>query len=309
THRDGRVLVPVIQVPRALGDGWEPLEAVLDVNPKLAPREHVAWLLEDEVPPSLIRQLPSGWQVLGDVGLLRLPEALLDHGATIGKAYGDALGLRSVLHIHGAEGELREPDTVHLWGERDTCTVHREHGLVYHLDPAQVLFSQGNHHERHRLAATLQPGERVVDLFAGVGYFALPFARAGAEVIACEKNPASVAFLQENVAANELQGRVEVRAGDCRETAPEGWAHRVHMGYFPGTQAFLSTAVAAIAPEGGILHYHDTAGGEDPVKETWHAVLEHPALAEGDAKLLEGRTVKSYAPGVVHVVLDVEVTP
>ncbi len=48
----------------------------------------------------------------------------------------------------------------------------------------------------------LAAGERVLDLFAGVGNFSLPLAAAGARVTAAEGNPAMVARLGDNARAN-----------------------------------------------------------------------------------------------------------
>jgi 23S rRNA (uracil1939-C5)-methyltransferase len=51
-----------------------------------------------------------------------------------------------------------------------------------------------------------QPGERVLDLYAGLGNFTLPMARRGAEVFAVEGEPALVEQLNRNVEANGLTG-------------------------------------------------------------------------------------------------------
>ena len=49
-------------------------------------------------------------------------------------------------------------------------------------------------------------GKTVVDLFAGIGYFTLPYLRhAEADhVYACEWNPAAIEALQRNIAFNNI---------------------------------------------------------------------------------------------------------
>ncbi|MDZ7853298.1 MAG: TRAM domain-containing protein [Halomonas sp.] len=67
--------------------------------------------------------------------------------------------------------------------------------------------------------APLAAGERVLDLFAGVGNFSLPLAAAGTRVTAAEGNPAMVARLGDNARANS-QGRgldVEARQADLAD--------------------------------------------------------------------------------------------
>lgn len=305
-----RVLIPLTDRPTSAQSlpGARIEQAQVPLNPKLPPARRLRLTLEDQLPADLLELLPTGWQMLGDVCVVRLAEVLEPHDEGVGRALGQALGARSVLHLEGSQGELREPETRLLWGDPQTRTVHREHGLVFHIDPAQVMFSAGNKHERHRLVDQVRPGEQVVDLFAGIGYFTLPLARAGARVVACEKNPTSAGFLADNVEANQLTGQVEIRQGDCRGLAPEGVADRVLLGYFPGTAAFLDTALAALAPGGGLLHYHTTAEEPAPLDAAEAELRSHLPDRAGTVEVVAARRVKTYAPSVAHVVLDVEVT-
>lgn len=308
--RDGHLLIPVSDAQRAREAGYgEIVEAQLPPSSTRPPIDRVRERLRGTVPDRLLGALPEGWSRLGDVLLLRLPEPLEPHAHAIGRAYAETLGCESVLHIERAEGELREPETRLLFGDEDTETVHREDGLVYRLDPSKVLFSPGNHRERHRLADAIEPGEHVVDLFAGIGYFTLPLARAGARVTACELNPTAADYLADNAEANGLAGRIEVREGDCRKVAPDGVADRVLMGYFPGTARFLPAALEALAPEGGWIHYHTVADEPDPGRQAAREVLEQPAISGVELSIETTRRVKSVAPRRVHVVLDLEASP
>jgi 23S rRNA (uracil1939-C5)-methyltransferase len=55
-----------------------------------------------------------------------------------------------------------------------------------------------------------QPGERVADLFCGLGNFSLPLARRGAQVIGFEGNRELVERARQNAAANGLVAQFEV---------------------------------------------------------------------------------------------------
>ena len=55
-----------------------------------------------------------------------------------------------------------------------------------------------------------QPGERIADLFCGIGNFSLPLARRGAQVIGFEGNELLVARARQNAAANDLVAQFEV---------------------------------------------------------------------------------------------------
>ncbi|PSG97122.1 class I SAM-dependent methyltransferase family protein [Thermoplasmatales archaeon SW_10_69_26] len=311
-HReDERVLIPVERPARAaeLLEGARLVETELEHDPRRPPIEIVRERLDPVLDAEQQAAVPTGWTELGDVLVLRLPDDLHPEAETVARAYADVLDVSSVVHLEGSSGEFREPETRLLCGDEDTETVHREHGIVYRLDPREVMFSPGNKTERHRLRDEVAPGETVVDLFAGIGYFALPLASAGARVIACEANPTAVEFLRENRALNELGEAIAIREGDCREGAPSGVADRVHMGYLPGTDAFLETALDALKPEGGCIHYHDEAPQPDPIEHGRDLINGHEALADVDVEIQGARVVKTMGPGHAHVGLDLEVSP
>lgn len=60
------------------------------------------------------------------------------------------------------------------------------------------MFSAGNAPERHRVARFRCDGEVVVDMYAGIGYFTLPYlVHARARMVhACEWNPEAVIALR-----------------------------------------------------------------------------------------------------------------
>ena len=60
----------------------------------------------------------------------------------------------------------------------------------------------------------------MVDLFAGIGYFSLPYLiHAKAEFLhACEWNPAAVKALRKNMTANKIpESQYKIHEGDNRE--------------------------------------------------------------------------------------------
>ncbi|HVL87263.1 MAG TPA: class I SAM-dependent methyltransferase family protein [Candidatus Thermoplasmatota archaeon] len=271
---------------------------------RATPFERIDTRLGTVLEPSERAQLPRKWELYGDVLVLRLPAGLHARGREVAEAYAKELMARTVLEdVGGVQGEHREPRMRLLHGT-GTETVHREDGLSFAFDVARLMYSSGNNYERKRMGKVVRAGERVVDLFAGIGYFTLPMARAGAHVRAIERNPVAHGYLVENVRRNGLSDRVEAVLGDCREAAPVGVADRVLLGYLGDTRRFLPTAMRALAPGGGALHYHDAC----PVEAVPARPLEEIAAAARDAgrtlASASTRVVKSYAPGVVHFVTD-----
>jgi len=246
----------------------------------------------DEELPERSNPAPRGYQRLGDQVLFHGPEP-------DAAAVRDAIARCSPRGVHWVRshaGVERVPEVAVLWGEAGEV-VHRENGLVYRLDPSRVMFSQGNRQEKARLAGLVRPGERTADLFAGIGYFTLSAARAGARVHAMEINPVAFGYLEANLMANGLSDRVEAECGDCRDLL-RGVYDRLVLGHFEARE-FLADALAH-ARSGSELHVHAierTAGESAPA-------LVETAAGSGLEVASSCRPVKSYGPGRIHTVHD-----
>jgi len=259
-----------------------------------------------QIPEGLIPLLPDKWEMFGEVLVLRLPKALDGHETEIARAYASALKAKSVLRDEGGiRGTLRTPVIRLVYGE-DTVTVHRENGVLFKFDVSKLMFSSGNVDERVRMARTPCDDEVVVDMFAGIGYFSVPMAvhQSPRRILACELNPISHHYLTENIAINGVADVVEPFLGDNRSVPGESFADRVLMGYVRTTHEYLDTAFRIIK-SGGILHYHETC----PCELLPDRPREHlrNAFSEGEVEILGMREVKSYSPGVSHVVVEARV--
>jgi tRNA wybutosine-synthesizing protein 2 len=260
-----------------------------------------------QVPAELKPLLPNKWERFGDIIVVRLEPELDGYEREIARAYASVLQLKTVLRdVGGISGDLRQPVIRPLLGT-DTIATHLENGIRYRFDAAQIMFSSGNIEERLRMAEVECDGETVVDMFAGIGYFTLPLAvyQRPKKVIACELNPVACCYLVENISLNEVQGKVDPFQGDNRDLPGEAFADRVIMGYVKTTHEFLPKAMA-ILKNGGIIHYHETCPNvllpERPIQRL------SDAAKEGRVEVLRMKEIKSYAPGVSHVVVDARVT-
>ncbi|WP_418284547.1 class I SAM-dependent methyltransferase [Halorubrum sp. DTA46] len=205
------------------------------------------------------------------------------------------------------EGELR----VRRWdvlAGNGTETVHREYGHEFALDVAEVYFSPRLATERHRVIEQVTPDESVIDMFAGVGPYAIPMAARGADVVACDLNDVAIDYLRENAERNGVAERVTAIAGDVRETtdAYADTADRLVMNLPHSADAFLDTAVA-LAGEECALHFYDIQHEDDPFGPGTRAIRE-AAGAEYDVSVETEHVVKSYAPHEYNVCLDVRLT-
>ncbi len=249
-----------------------------------------------------IARAPGSWAVIGSVILASFENCPDERevGEVLLELHG---GADTVLAREGISGDHREPSVRVVAGAGDTETVHTEHGTRYALDLAEVMFSPGNKAERARMGEVVEDGEHVFDMFAGIGYFTLPMARAGARVTAAERNPVSFRYLLENAVLNGVEDRIDAYLTDCRDLETE--ADRIVMGYYDAHE-YLDGALPALA-EGGVLHMHEAT----PEAELWERPVSRLRAAATNAgrevELLDRRRVKSHSEGVAHVVLDARI--
>ena len=275
----------------------------------------------------LLQELPSCWEVYGD--LLLLPSSALAGPHTAPHLPAILAALTAVFRVRRVARKLRvvadqfrSPHTELLIGT-DGWVERKENGIIYRLDLTRSMFSVGNISEKLRVAGLDCKGETVLDLFAGIGYFTLPYlVHAGAErLVCCEWNPASCEALRLNLAAAGVADRATVLQGDCRLVAPHGVADRVNLGLLPSSELAWPTACRALRSKGGVLHVHGNAECErgwagagraawaEQTRESISRLLEQERGSSWNVALLHVETVKSYAPHVLHLVADLECRP
>ncbi|XP_007569739.1 tRNA wybutosine-synthesizing protein 2 homolog [Poecilia formosa] len=234
---------------------------------------------------------------------------------------------------------FRSPVVTMLLGD-NSWVKHVDNGISYEFDVTRCMFSAGNITEKLRVAGFDCRGETVVDLYAGIGYFTLPYlvhARAS-HVHACEWNPDAVAALQKNLEVNGVPERCTIHPGDNRQVQLCNIADRVNLGLIPTSEDGWPIACRLLKKTtGGVLHIHQNvtsplpnaaAGDAAPQnlsaknadREVWRAWASDTAdRITSLFKDLSGASwviniqhiehVKSYAPHVHHVVLDLDCRP
>ncbi|MCI4333181.1 MAG: hypothetical protein L3K01_05590 [Thermoplasmata archaeon] len=279
-------------------------------RPRGPPAERVRELVRRSQGDAVADALPSGFQRVGRVLVLRLPASLRPHYRAIGAAWRTVPGIEAVLAHRGPTGGDRRLPDVELIAGMGTETEVVEHGVRYRFDAAHVLFSRGNEIERARAGELTRRGETVVDLFAGIGYFVLPALKVGqaGRAYAVEENPTSYRYLLENLRENGVADRGTALLGDNRSVElPVRDADRIFLGFLPSAVPWIPVALPLLR-DGGTVHVHLVVDARDDVDLGVSAVSGAVVAAGGAVRDASARRVKAYGPGRSHVVVDVVVT-
>ncbi|KXL45772.1 hypothetical protein M433DRAFT_143680 [Acidomyces richmondensis BFW] len=238
----------------------------------------------------------------------------------------------------------------------------KQNGIHQTWSPRWTMFSRGNVSEKARILslpsviAAVNQGNRdgkgcaAVDLYAGIGYFAFSYLKAGVMKVLCwDLNPWSVEGLmrgakvnkwpavlaQDELALSEAARNAQIRvmafheSNDCafariqkmKELLPP--IRHVNCGLLPTSRESWDAAVGVLDEElGGWIHIHENFGlneietkAED-VRSDIQRLVDQKSAGRGTGTMETRKAqidhisrLKSYAPGVMHCVLDIYIHP
>ncbi len=243
------------------------------------------------------------FEIIGDIAVVAE-----DYGIEAGRAIMEAHKSVKVVLVPTTPvtGEFRVRHYRVLCGENRTTTTYREHGFIYEMDLDKVYFSPRLATERKRVIDQVADTELVLDMFAGVGPFAIPISRRALHTIAVDKNPYAYEYLKRNIALNKAT-RIEAVNADAREYRPPQPPDRIIMNLPHSARDFLDVAFSLIST-GGVIHYYDIRPEEEIFDIVVRMVRSKASECGCLIEILNKRIVRSYSPHEYNIVLDIRVT-
>ena len=295
-----------VRVPVRQGEGTRQAligEGVLDVTlkvlhdgdglvfPVLEEREGAARYVFEEQPGRI--ELPRHEQV-GGIAIMQENDP---KGAAL------ILASRPSLHTvlfptSEVAGEYRTRTYAVLAGTDTTRTEVIEHGHRFAVDLAGAYFSARLSTERQHISGQMQEHELVLDMFAGVGPFAITLAPRASLVMAADLNPQAILLMIENIRKNRAANVIPLLADARRLEKILPWKFdRIIMNLPLAGTEFLPEAFRLVRP-GGTIHFYSLVSKKG----------EHLArINELGGTLVTEREVRSYSPGQWHAVYDIVV--
>ena len=286
-------------------DGYEIVD--MDLEPMKKVPHNFSELLEGELSSEEIENLRTSFDTIGDIVILEIPDDLEDKKQIIGDAALKFTKRKAIYMKRSAiKGTTRVRDLEFLSGVDDSVTIHREHGARLKLDVREVYFSPRLATERKRVMQSVEDGEKILDMFCGIGPFPIVIAKnKDVEITAVDINKESIKYLNENIKLNKLKGSIETYCGDIREVSESFKLKfdRIIMN-LPGlAYTFLDIAVNLIEENGIINYYEFSDSYEQGIKRLQDACSE----VGKEVEILNTRKVKSTSPGEWHVAIDAKI--
>ena len=152
-------------------------------------------------------------------------------------------------------------------------------------------------------------------MFAGVGCFSIMIAKHAetARVFSIDVNPTAIQYMRQNIRLNRVYGRVVPLLGDSKQIVEHGLrgvADRVLMPLPEKALEYLPSAVSALKPTGGWIHYYDfehASKNENPVEKTIARVVARVAETGVTCEFPFSRVVRTVGPNWYQIVLDLHI--
>lgn len=274
-------------------------------------------ILADKLESYELRLLYRSYDLIGDIAVIRVPEKLKHKSWLVAEA---------ILQTHKhAKTVLRQISPVSSgfrlrkleWvaGEKKTETLYKEYGCVFKVDLEKCYFSPRLSYERMRIAQGVQPGEVVVNMFAGVGCYSILIAKYAKtrKIYSIDLNPDAVRYMHENILLNKVQNQVVAIQGDAKTVIQQtlkNKADRVLMPLPERAYEYLDYALLALKPVGGWIHYYDFEHAkkpENPIEKAEVKVREKLRNLNLYFEVPFRRIVRDVGPNWFQVVLDIKV--
>jgi tRNA G37 N-methylase Trm5 len=227
------------------------------------------------------KKAPRSYDVIGDVALFHTDNERTADWAESVLRQNRAIKVVAVRESN-LQGTERAPGTLKIVAganRRPLITTHKEYGIQCIVDLEQTFFSVRMNRERRRICQSIQEGESVLILFAGIGIDALQIAAntTARKVTAVESNPVAVNCAMKSIVRNkglQEKGNLEIIEGDVLEVLPtlpmfdriiaprpkEGSADGQQTGDTDDTTAggaiFLAAVLGRLNKQGGICHWY-----------------------------------------------------
>ena len=265
TTVNDHVLIPLIDSPDAL----ERINGQIEIVPCNPDKRNLKGLrlrdiIKDYVSEDIVNLIPSSYDIIGDI--IVLPPLLEDFMKSYGCLIAHALKILhpkiKAVYVRGETiGKYRIRPLKLVWGDKVEYTIYKEHGIRFYVIPDKVYINPSLSTEHLRLAELVDNGNKVLDMFAGIGGFTLNIAiRKNVDIIAVDINPWAIKCLLKSIQLNSkyMKSRVLVFNADSH-LLPLTLRHKVFdhiiMNLPHGSLEFLNDAIKLIKNR-GMLHVY-----------------------------------------------------
>lgn len=297
------------QIPKILGDisykfqKWE--------FPSRSEQESIVESLQKEYPNLNWDGISLKFDQLGEIAVLKLDPSLttLSFRQRVGELILSRFSrLKAVLNKRDIiKGAKRLYPVEYLAGKKIWQSWHQEYGVFIFVDLERAYFNPRLAEEHHRVAMSVNPGEIILDMFTGVGSFALHCAKESqCRIVAIDINPSAIHALKRSVKRNKLQGNIHPIIGDSRNILRfQGYFDRIIINLPYESVNYLPYA-AKLLKKGGIITFYQFISKFEKPKVQIHNMISRKLGNINSYKELYIKVGREVSPSRVQVNVDLQ---
>ncbi len=291
-REDDFLYVPVTDDVKSLNIEYQIVERKLDSSSKSENKLRAMV----NVPENLKPLIPRSFDIVGRIAIIKLPEPLLPYEKEIGSALLKAnKSIDTVAIDKGVKNRMRIRDLKVIAGKESLITLHKEFGISLEMDLSKVYFSPRLATERWKVAQEVKKGEKIIDMFSGVGPFSIMIAKhcEPEKIYAIDINPDAIKYMSSNIKRNKVHN-IEPICGDARAIVTRlEKVDRIIMNLPHSAFDFLETASSSIK-EKGIIHYYEFLSEEEKLNRAQDIEKLGKSLGK-EIKIKMERDVHTYS--------------
>ena len=266
-----------------------------------------------DIPKNLKKYLPTSYDIIGNIVLIKLPTELLEYKKNIGESIlKSKKNIETICLVKSIEGELRTRNMEIISGKKQTKTIHKEFGLEFFVDVKDTYFSPRLANERKRIASLVKRGETVVDMFTGVAPFAVMIAKysKAKTIYAVDKNKKAISLAQQNIKMNKVVDKITLFNDNSKNIGKilekeKKVADRIIMNLPFSAHKFFAYAIDIIS-ENCIIHYY-TIIKEDEIENAIKDLKKIAKIKNVKITSYNINKIKSYSPREFYIGIDITV--
>ncbi|MHA2055601.1 MAG: class I SAM-dependent methyltransferase, partial [Candidatus Hodarchaeales archaeon] len=272
--------------------------------------------LKEEYPSMNWEEISTKFDQIGTIGLLRINKQELN--TSIRKRVGEIIietspKIKTVINkIDSIEGNLRTYSFEHLAGKLNYCTWHREYGVLIKTDLKNTFFNPRLAEEHKRISENIVDNENILDLFTGVGPFALHCAyKKPCTVYAVDINAVAIQCLESSMKKNKLIGEINPIVGDSgRIFQKKGIFDRVIINLPEESINYLEYATKLINNvDGGKINLFQFIKKVDSPKDYIHTLISEKLKNISEYEFLRIQSGREVSPSRIQMNIDLRVSP
>jgi len=297
------------QIPKLLSDFsfkfqvWE--------FPSRSEHEPIIETLREEFPNVDWEVISLKFDQLGEIAVLKLDPSCtsLSFRQRVGELIlSRSSRLKTVVNksdfIKGAE---RVYPIEYLAGEKVWRSWHQEYGVFIFVDLERAYFNPRLAEEHHRVAMSVISGDIILDMFTGVGSFALHCAKESpCTIVAIDINPHAIHALQRSIKRNKLRGNIHPIIGDSRNILRlKGYFNRIIINLPQESVKHLPYA-ARLLKKGGIITFYQFISKSEKPEEQIRNLISTELANINSYKELYIKIGRAVSPSRVQVNVDLQ---